>query len=202
MHVALYARVSTHDQQTLSLQLKAMRDYTKKRGWKVTHEIQEVGSGAKTRPKREELLREARRRKIDAIIVWRLDRWGRSVSDLIGTIRELTDTGVGFVSLNEAFDLTTPAGKALSGMLAVFAEFERDILRERVKAGIAHSRANGKTHGRPATASLLSDEIKKLDKNGLNNSEIARKLKIGRSSVIRALASRYSPESYGVGKLL
>ncbi len=187
MQVALYARVSTHDQQTLPMQLKAMREYTKKRGWKIKHEIQEIGSGAKTRPKREELLKEARRRQIDAIIVWRLDRWGRSVSDLIGTIRELTDTGVGFVSLTEAFDLTTPAGKALSGMLAVFAEFERDILRERVKAGIAHSRSQGNAHGRPATASLKTDHIKKLKAKGLNNSEIARKLRIGRTSVIRAL---------------
>lgn len=192
MQVAIYARVSTHDQQTLPLQLKAMRDYAKKRGWKVTREIQEVGSGAKTRPKREELLKDARRRQVDAILVWRLDRWGRSVSDLIGTIRELTDTGVGFVSLNEAFDLTTPAGKALSGMLAVFAEFERDILRERVKAGIAHARSKGKSHGRPATASLRSEEIRKLKKKGLNNSEIARTLKIGRASVIRSLQSPIS----------
>lgn len=190
MYVALYARVSTHDQQTLPMQVKEMREYATKRGWKIAHEIQEVGSGSKTRPKREELLRQARRRKIDAIIVWRLDRWGRSVSDLIGTIRELTDTGVGFVSLNEAFDLTTPAGKALSGMLAVFAEFERDILRERVKAGIAHSRANGTVHGRPPTASLKMDEVKRLKRNGLNNSEISRKLKIGRASVLRALTSK------------
>ena len=187
MQVALYARVSSHDQQTLPMQLKAMREYAKKRGWTIRHEIQEIGSGAKIRPEREELLKEARRRQIDAIIVWRLDRWGRSVSDLIGTIRELTDTGVGFVSLTEAFDLTTSAGKALSGMLAVFAEFERDILRERVRAGIAHSRANGKTHGRPPTASLKKAEIMRLNKSGLNNSLIAQKLKIGRSSVIRAL---------------
>jgi DNA invertase Pin-like site-specific DNA recombinase len=187
MQAALYARVSTHDQQTLPMQLKAMRDYAKKRGWKIKHEIQEIGSGAKTRPKREELLKEARRRQVDVILVWRLDRWGRSVSDLIGTIRELTDTGVGFVSLTEALDLTTSAGKAMAGMLAVFAEFERDILRERVKAGIAHSRSIGTAHGRPATASLKTAEIKKLKKQGLNNSEIARKLKIGRTSVIRSL---------------
>ncbi|MFT3746137.1 MAG: recombinase family protein [Pyrinomonadaceae bacterium] len=187
MQVAIYARVSTHDQQTLPLQLKALREYAKKRRWKIIREVQEVGSGAKTRPKREELLKDARRRQVDAILVWRLDRWGRSVSDLIGTIRELTDTGVGFVSLNEAFDLTTPAGKALSGMLAVFAEFERDILRERVKAGIAHARSEGRNHGRPASASLKFDEIRRLQKKGLNNSEIARQLKIGRTSVIRTL---------------
>lgn len=193
MQVALYARVSTHDQQTLPMQMKAMRAYAKKRGWKISREVQEIGSGARTRPQREDLLKEARRRHVDAIIVWRLDRWGRSVSDLIGSIRDLTDTGVGFVSLTEAFDLTTPAGKALSGMLAVFAEFERDILRERVKAGIAHARSMGKSHGRPATASLQTDEIRKLKKKGLNNSEIARKLKIGRTSVIRSLQAPIAP---------
>lgn len=189
MKVALYARVSTHDQQTLPMQLKAMRTYARKRGWKIATEVQEIGSGAKTRPKREDLLKQARRRDLDAILVWRLDRWGRSVSDLIGTIRELADTGVGFVSLTEALDLTTSAGKAMAGMLAVFAEFERDILRERVKAGIAHSRGKGKPHGRPATASLKSAEVKRLKRQGLNNSEISRRLGISRTSVIRALQS-------------
>ena len=192
MEIALYARVSTHDQQTLPMQMKAMREYAKKRKWKIKEEIQEIGSGAKTRPKREELLKLARRRQIDAIIVWRLDRWGRSVSDLIGTIRELTDIGVGFVSLTEAIDLTTSAGKAMAGMLAVFAEFERDILRERVKAGIAHAREQGKPHGRPATAAVKKDEVQKLHKKGLSNSEIARHLKIGRSSVIRLIKSKIS----------
>jgi DNA invertase Pin-like site-specific DNA recombinase len=196
MEIALYARVSTHDQQTLPMQMEAMRDYAKKRKWKIKLEIQEIGSGAKTRPQREELLKTARRRQVDAIIVWRLDRWGRSVSDLIGTIRELTDIGVGFISLTEALDLTTPAGNAMAGMLAVFAEFERDILRERVKAGIAHAREQGKTHGRPATASLKNEEIKELYNNGkgLNKSQIARKLKVSRSSVIRALKSKYNTQ--------
>ena len=187
LNVALYARVSTHEQQTLPMQLNQMREYAKKRGWKISHKIEEVGSGAKIRPQREEILKLARQRKIDVIIVWRLDRWGRSVSDLIGTLRELTDIGVGFVSLTEALDLTTPAGRAMAGMLAVFAEFERDILRERVKAGIAHAREQGKAHGRPPTALRKQDQIKKLKEKGLNNSQIARKLKIGRTSVIRLL---------------
>jgi DNA invertase Pin-like site-specific DNA recombinase len=187
MDVALYARVSTTDQQTLPMQLEAMREYAKKRGWTVKQEIEEIGSGAKTRPKREELLKLARRRKVDAIIVWRLDRWGRSLADLIVSLRELTDIGVGFVSLTETLDLTTPSGRAMAGMIAVFAEFERDILRERVKAGIAHAREQGKPHGRPATASLKNAEIRKLNKKGLNNSEIAKKLKISRRSVIRGL---------------
>lgn len=187
MNAALYARVSTNEQQTLPMQLKQMREYATKRGWKISHKIEEVGSGAKTRPRREEILKLARQRKVDVIVVWRLDRWGRSVSDLIGTLRELTDIGVGFVSLTEALDLTTPAGRAMAGMLAVFAEFERDILRERVKAGIAHAREQGRAHGRPPTALRKQEQIKKLKEKGLNNSQIARKLKIGRTSVIRLL---------------
>jgi DNA invertase Pin-like site-specific DNA recombinase len=187
LNAALYARVSTHEQQTLPMQLKQMREYATKRGWRISHKIEEIGSGAKIRPQREEILKLARQRKVDVIVVWRLDRWGRSVSDLIGTLRELTDIGVGFVSLTEALDLTTPAGRAMAGMLAVFAEFERDILRERVKAGIAHAREQGKAHGRPPTALRKQEQIKKLKDKGLNNSKIARKLKIGRTSVIRLL---------------
>ena len=85
-------------------------------------------------------MRAARRREVDVVVVWRLDRWGRSLPDLVVTLRELADLGVGFVSLTEALDLTTPTGRAMTGMLAVFAEFEREILRERVRAGIAQAR--------------------------------------------------------------
>lgn len=187
MKAALYARVSTHDQQTLPLQLKAMREYTKKRGWTIALQIKEIGSGAKTRPQREELLKASRRREVDVIIVWRLDRWGRSLADLVTTLKELSDLGIGFVSLMEAIDLTTPSGRALAGMLAVFAEFERDILRERVKAGIAQAREKGQSHGRPPTAANQSREVQRLFKKGLSKSEIAKRLKIGRTSVIRIL---------------
>lgn len=188
MKVGIYARVSTQDQQTLPLQIKDLRQYAKRRKWTVAVEITDVASGANTRPRRDELLKLARQRKIDCILVWRLDRFGRSLADLIVTLNELTSLGVGFVSLNELLDLTTPSGRAMAGMLAVFAEFEREILRERVKAGIMEARANGKAHGRPRTAFNKKDEIKKLFDSGLNKSEIARKLKIGRTSVIRALS--------------
>jgi resolvase-like protein len=97
MKAALYVRVSTHDQQTLPHQLKAMRGYAKKRGWSFTLQIKEVGSGAKTRPQRKELLKAARRQEVDAIIVWRFDRWGRSLADLVITLKELSDLSIGFV---------------------------------------------------------------------------------------------------------
>src|SRR4051794_24193655 len=92
--------------------------------------------------------------EIDAVVVWRLDRWGRSLADLVVTLQELSALGVGFVSLTEALDLTTPSGRAMAGLLGVFAEFEREILRERDKAGIVQARQQGKPHGRPRTASL------------------------------------------------
>lgn len=183
----LYARVSTHDQKTLSLQLQQMRKYVKNRGWKISMEVEDIGSGAKERPAREKLLRAARRREIDAIVVWKLDRWGRSVVDLVTTLKELTDLGIGFISLTEALDLTTPTGRAMTGLLAVFAEFERDILRERVKAGIAHARSKGVIHGRPKSAALHVREIRKLKSKGLSHSAIARELHIGRTSVRRLL---------------
>ena len=190
MKVGIYARVSTHDQHTLSMQIEAMKKYALAREWQITLEISEIGSGAKDRPKRDELLNQARRRQIDVIIVWKLDRWGRSVSDLFHTLNELSGLGVGFISLTEALDLTTPTGRAMAGLLAIFAEFEREILRERVKAGIAHARAHGKPHGRPATVKKYNEEVRRLFSEGLSQSEIARTLGIGRTSVRRMLNSK------------
>ena len=189
MRAGFDARVSTHDQQTLGLQSEAMATYIKNRGWVATRQIEDIGSGAKDRPGRESLLKAARRREIDVVVVWRLDRWGRSLPDLVVTLRELTDLGVGFVSLTEALDLTTPAGRAMAGMLAVFAEFEREILRERVRAGIAQARKEGRPHGRPRTASLKRDEVLRLKAERVSHSEIARRLRLGRTSVRRILAA-------------
>jgi DNA invertase Pin-like site-specific DNA recombinase len=188
MRVAVYARVSTHDQQTLGMQVDAISASIKDRGWNITKSVEDVGSGAKGRPRRESLLKAARRREIDVVVVWRLDRWGRSLPDLMMTLRELTDLGVGFVSLTEALDLTTPTGRAMAGMVAVFAEFEREILRERVRAGIAQARKEGRPHGRPRTASLKVDEVHRLKAERVSQSEIARRLGIGRTSVRRILA--------------
>jgi DNA invertase Pin-like site-specific DNA recombinase len=188
LRVGLYARVSTHDQQTLPLQLRAMREYAAKRGWTTVAQIKEVGSGAFQRELRQTLIAAARRREIDVVLVWRLDRWGRSVADLVSTLQELQHLRVSFVSLTEALDLTTPAGRAMAGLLAVFAEFEREILRERVRAGLAQARQNGKTLGRPLSAALQSKAARKLYRNGLSKAEIARRLQIGRTSVRRILA--------------
>jgi len=186
--VGLYARVSTFDQHTIPLQIRALREYAARRGWTIALQMKEVGSGAAHRQLREKLLAAARRREIDVVLVWRLDRWGRSVADLLATLQELDHLGVGFVSLTEALDLTTPSGRAMAGLLAVFAEFEREILRERVRAGLAHARQNGQRLGRPMTAGLHAAEIRKLHRAGVAKAEIARRLNIGRTSVRRILA--------------
>jgi DNA invertase Pin-like site-specific DNA recombinase len=190
--VGIYARVSTFDQHTIPLQIRALHEYTARRGWTIAMQVKEVGSGAAQRLLREKLLDAARRREIDVVLVWRLDRWGRSVADLIATLQELEYLGVGFVSLTEALDLTTPAGRAMAALLAVFAEFEREILRERVRAGLAHARQNGQRLGRPVTAGLQADKVRKLHRAGVSKAEIARRLQIGRTSVRRILAATKS----------
>jgi len=128
-----------------------------------------VNSGATKREAREKLLEAARRPEIDIVPVWRLDRWGR---------------------LAEALDLTTPAGRAMAGLLAIFAEFEREILRERTRAGLAHAPLNGKQLGRPLTAVVHAAEIRKLHRAGVSKSEVARRVQIGRTSVRRILGAR------------
>jgi putative DNA-invertase from lambdoid prophage Rac len=188
--VGLYARVSTHDQQTLPLQMRAMREYASKRDWKVAVQIKEVGSGAVERELREQLLAAARRREIDVVLVWRLDRWGRSLVDLVVTLKELTELGVAFVSLTEALDLTTPTGRAMAGLLSVFAAFEHEILRERIRAGIAEARLQGRHLGRPVTVGKKAIQIRKLYRAGVSKAEIARRLDIGRTSVRRLLGAK------------
>jgi DNA invertase Pin-like site-specific DNA recombinase len=184
----LYARVSTHDQQTLPLQMRAMRDYAAKRGWNVALPIKEISSGAAERELREKLLSAARRREIDVVLVWRLDRWGRSLVDLVVTLKELAELGVAFVSLTEALDLTTPTGRAMAGLLSVFAAFEHEILRERIRAGITEARLKGTHLGRPVTVGKMAGQIRKLYRAGVSKAEIARRLEIGRTSVRRILS--------------
>jgi len=192
LRAGLYARVSTLDQQTLPMQMRAMRDYAANRGWAVAMQVKEVGSGAKMREQRQQLLDAARRREIDVVLVWRLDRWGRSLLDLVTTLQELMDLSIGFVSLSEALDLTTSTGRAMAGMLSVFAAFEHDILRERVRAGLDHARQSGTRLGRPATAAIKAAEVRQLFRQRISKAEISRRLDIGRTSVRRILAENKS----------
>jgi DNA invertase Pin-like site-specific DNA recombinase len=184
------------------MQLAAMREYAERRGWEITVVMEEVGSGAKKRPKQQELIDLARRGKVDVVLVWRLDRWGRSLHDVVITLQELAGVGVSFVSITELLDLTTPMGKAMTGMIAVFAEFERGILRERVVAGMDAARRKGKIFGRPATARAKSDRIQRLCSEGVSKREIARRLNITPGSVrnvLRHCQAEKSRDLVGVG---
>lgn len=149
MKAALYARVSTLDQHTEN-QLVELRRYAEARGWTVTEYVDEGVSGAKeSRPALDQLLKDAKRRRLDVLVVWKLDRLGRSLRHLILTLDELTALGVGFVSLNEGIDTSTPAGRLQLHILGAIAEFERARVAERVKLGMARAKAQGRSVGRP-----------------------------------------------------
>ena len=185
--VGLYARVSTADQQTLPMQISTMTEYAERQGWTVTECVEDIASGAKNRPKRNHLEKLAKQRKLDGILVWKLDRWGRSLQDLVNSLPELAAAGVRFVSINESLDLSTPAGRAMIGMMSVFAEFERDTIRERVRAGLAQAKKRGKVLGRKRTAEAKSPDILKLYHEGVSKNQIAKQLRVGHDVVHRTL---------------
>ena len=148
--VATLARISTADQHSIELQQADMRDYCKSRGWSIIEEItEEISGAAKSRPGRDKIMALARARKIDGVIVWRLNRFGRSSSELILLLNELQALGVAFTSIQESLDFSTPTGRLMASLLAVFAEFEREILLENVNAGIRKYREKNRTWGRP-----------------------------------------------------
>lgn len=150
MKIGLYARISTTDKgQDAELQLRDLRRYADARGWTIEGQYIDQCSGSKDRrPELDRLLDDARKRNIDGILVWRLDRFGRSLKHLINTLDELRSLGVSFISFSENLDLSTSTGKLLFYLLGAFAEFERNLIQERVMAGIANARAKGKRIGR------------------------------------------------------
>ena len=189
MRAAIYARVSTWDQNTLPIQIRDCSEFIKARGWDLVITEAENASGANARPKREKIITLARQRKIDVVLVWKLDRWGRSVSDVTSNLEELRLLGVAFVSINEAIDFTTPIGKAMGSLLAVFAELERDFLKERVKAGIDEARRKGRAIGRPAIEQKKIDSVVSLWVQKKTISEISREMSISRRTVSRIVNS-------------
>ena len=190
MKTALYARVSTTDQQSIPAQLELMREYCKQRDWQIVGEFEEKESGKKdNRPERAKILKLSASRKIDAVIVWKLNRWGRSTVDLLTTLRELTNRGVAFISLSEYLDLSTPVGRMVAGVLAVIAEFEREIINENVKMGIAAYKAKNGRWGRRPTVEQKKEAIKQMRRSGVKPDVIAKELGISRASVYQALKS-------------
>jgi len=187
MRVGIYARISTADKgQDLELQLVPLREHAQARGWTMYREYVDKGiSGAKERrPALDDLLQAARRREVDAILVWKLDRFARSLRHLILTLGELEALGVAFVSLTEAIDFTTPTGRLLVHVLGALGEFERDIIRERVKAGLARARARGKRLGRPRKI-FHRDHVEQLRAQGLSYRKIGKQLGISPALAVR-----------------
>jgi DNA invertase Pin-like site-specific DNA recombinase len=189
--VGLYGRVSTTDKgQDPELQLKDLRAYANARGWKVFGEYVDIGeSGAKDRrPQLDRLMEDSRKRRIDGILVWKLDRFGRSLKSLVNTLEELRSLGIQFVSYTENLDFSTPAGRAMANLIGVFAEFERDLIRERVRAGIQNAKSKGIRVGR---RSLIDGQrlytIRDMRYRGVKIRAIARHLNISPSLVHKTL---------------
>jgi putative DNA-invertase from lambdoid prophage Rac len=157
MRAAIYARVSTFDQEPEN-QLQELRRYVEARGWTGTEFVDRGVSGAKDkRAALDALLRDAKRRRFDVLVCWRLDRLGRNLRHLVTTLEDLQHVGVSFVSLGEGIDCTTPAGKLQLHILAALAEFERERIRERVMAGLQRARAQGRRLGRPRNRAASID---------------------------------------------
>ena len=183
MRAALYARVST-GQQTCENQIADLRDYVAARGWTAVEFIDEGVSGANgSRPALDRLVADARRRKLDTVVVWRLDRLGRNLKHLVTLLDELQALGVGFVSLDEGIDLQTPAGRLQLHILAALSEFERCRIAERVHAGLARARRQGKRLGRPATHISAADLQRTAD---LSVREAAREIGVPPTVLYRA----------------
>ncbi len=188
---AIYARVSTRDQQPKT-QLRELRAYAKRRNLRVAYELVDYESGAKeTRPELEKLLDLARKRKVDVVLVWKFDRFARSTKQLVTALEKFRHLGVDFISYTENVDTSTPAAKALFTMVSAFAEFERDLIRERVKAGLDRVRADGVQLGRPAVDNNTIAHVCALRREGLSVRSIAKKTKLSVGVVSKyAKASR------------
>ena len=194
--VALYARVST-DKQSTGNQLRELRQAAERLGWEVVGEFVDHGvsgaKGRKDRPKLDALLKGVARKEFDVVAAWSVDRLGRSLIDLIGLLQELHATGVDLYLHQQGVNTTTPAGKALFQMLGVFAEFEREIIRERVTAGLARARAQGTKSGNPIGRPPVGDDteqrIRELRGRGVGMLKIAKEAGCGVSVVQRVLAA-------------
>jgi DNA invertase Pin-like site-specific DNA recombinase len=187
---ALYARVSTTGHgQDVGLQLDELRQVAAQRGWSVVEEFVDEGiSGAKaSRPALDRMMEVARLGKIDVVAVWKLDRLGRSLANLLSTLDELGHHGVGFVSLRDAgIDTTSPAGRLLLQLMGAFAEFERGLIRERVKAGVDRARAKGVKFGRSKVEVDLRPALLMLD-GGLGLKATASALRVSTTTLRRRL---------------
>ena len=192
--VALYLRVSTDDQST-ALQRRELIQACKHRDWTVTEVYEDSGAsgskGREGRPAFDRLCQDATRRRFDVIAAWSVDRLGRSLQDLVGFLGEVHGAGVNLYLHQQAVDTTTPAGRALFQMLGVFAEFERAMIRDRVKAGLAAARAKGVRLGAPRKGSKVLASIEQARADGLSVRAIAAKLGVGAGTVHRVIRGEH-----------
>jgi DNA invertase Pin-like site-specific DNA recombinase len=188
--IAIYARVSTSGGQSVGMQLLDLRELTKRRDFEIVGEYCDEGiSGSKeSRPALDTLLNDARRRKFDAVLVWKLDRLGRSLVHLVRLLQDLRALGVELISFSEGLDFTTTTGKLLYQVISAFAEFERDCIRERVTAGIRNARAKGKCLGRPRVT-VDAPRIGALRAQGRSWREIAAETGVSKGTAQRAFRS-------------
>ena len=201
MRVALYARVSTLNGQHPEMQLAELREYSTRRGWEVAGEYVDEGvSGAKeSRPALNRLMADAHRRRFAVLLVWKIDRFGRSLRHLVNALADLDAAGVAFVSLCDNLDLSTPSGRLMFQVVGAMAEFERALTQERVKAGLRLAKSKGKRLGRPRTA-VDAKQVAALRASGASWKVISRELGIGVGTACRALQppSKNLPESCAV----
>lgn len=196
--VALYARVSTMD-QSCDLQLEDLRRYASQRFGRCSEFVDEGVSGTqRRRPQLDELMSQARKRRFDVVLVWKFDRFARSVKHLVDSLAEFRALGIDFVSYTEGVDTTTPTGQLLFHIVGAVAQFERDLIAERVRAGIAHARALGRRIGRPR-AEINTEQVHALRHQGRSLRQIAQILSVPVSRVRRALAA--SKEAKGPSAL-
>jgi DNA invertase Pin-like site-specific DNA recombinase len=183
MRIAIYARVSTRE-QSCEMQLRDLRTYCAARGFEPAREYIDVGqSGTKeSRPELSKLMEDARKRRFDAIVVWRFDRFARSTKHLLLALEEFRSLGIQFISYQENIDTSSPLGQALFTIVSAVAQLERDLIRERVSAGIRNARANGKKLGRPKCA-VERERILELKAQGQSLRQIATKLGVGYGTV-------------------
>lgn len=188
--IAIYARVSTSGGQSVDMQLLDLRELAKRRDFELVGEYCDEGvSGSQeSRPALDALLRDARRRKFDAVLVWKLDRLGRSLVHLVRLLQDLRALGVELISFSEGLDFTTTTGKLLYQVISAFAEFERDCIRERVTAGLRNARAKGKRLGRPPVV-VDTPRIAVLRAQGRSWREITTETGISKGTAQRALCS-------------
>jgi DNA invertase Pin-like site-specific DNA recombinase len=201
MRIALYARVSTipgkkddtHKlvrRQDVDMQINQLREYCAQRGWHIVCEYVDKGiSGSKaSRPQLNRLMEHAGQKRFDAVLVWKLDRFARSVRHLVNALAELESCGVSFISFKEAIDLTTASGRLMFTIIGAMAEFERELIRERVKAGMANSKAKGKRLGRPSLG-INREQVATLKAAGATWDGVADALGCSRATAKRAYGS-------------